>query len=188
MAKFGKPEQGGYDPFNSISDSLSALQEPPQEVVEAEPERQEAPPPPASKPEPAPAPRPEPMVEVRESGGGVPVGQGINTPTGTVSAASALKTTKRFKTTREEALRLDQSVLRLAERLGVYTDVSKITRALWEAYLRHEDDILRNIPSDNSLVRPANNDAVGMAEFDEKLADLISDGFMVASMRPRNSR
>lgn len=187
MAKFGDPEKGGYDPFNAISSSLSALQDPPPHV-----EPKPAPPPAVvheEKHEPPPAAAPEPTPQRMSGGGEARQSAHRNRPhTGKVSAASALTTTKRFKTTREEAMRLEQASLRLAERLGVYVDVSKITRALWEFYLRHEDDILRNVPADKQLVRPSNNDAVGMAEFDEQLADLVDDGLLVASMRPRNRR
>ena len=188
MAKFGDPSKASYDPFNAISNSLSALQEQPEQVVEpktstpqktAQPEHQ--------APSPVAEPQSHPHSENSRGGGGIGVNRN-KAKTGKVSAASALTTTKRFKTTREEAMRIEQAALRLAERLGVYVDASKITRALWEFYLRHEDDILRNVPADKQLVRPSNNDAVGMAEFDEQLADLVDDGLLVASMRPRNRR
>ena len=102
-----------------------------------------------------------------------------------VVSATSMGTVKRFKTTRMEASQLDQAILKLSSKLGVTIDFSKMTRALWSVYLQHEEDILRNIPEGESWQRPANNDPIGMAEFDQNLSDLVNEGFMVASRRPR---
>ena len=198
MAKLGAPEQGGYDPFNAISESLSSLVEPP-EAPAAQPKPPAAAPraknktrtirPPA-QPVVVETPRPEPEdTEEPESGGGV--AQRITPPvpkSKTVSSASQLQITKRFKTTRREAAELDAASIQLGAALGVSVDFSKVTRALWDIYLRHQEDILRNVPDDETWERPANNDAVGLAALDERLADLINDGLMVACRRPKNSR
>jgi hypothetical protein len=105
-----------------------------------------------------------------------------------VPTAVALKTTKRFLTTRDESVQLDSAIARFGARIGIPVDFSKVTRALWEVYLRHEEDILRNVPSGESWIRPANNDAAGLAEMEGRLSTLIEEGLLVASMRPRNRR
>lgn len=193
MAKFGGKEDSGYDPFNQISSSLSALKETPainQPTPDPDPEPENEVPPPAAssrerpvervqEPKPSPVSRPQ----IGSSGGGV---RGrVQQPQPSVSPEIALGAVKRFKTTHEEGLRINQAALKLAAHLGTSVDMSKITRALWDVYLRHEDEILRSIDPGQPTRRPANNDAVGLAELDEYLADLISEGLMMASMRQR---
>lgn len=104
-----------------------------------------------------------------------------------VAIAPRLDMTKRVKMTREEAARLDAASMRLASSLGIRVDFSKISRALWDIYLRHEEDILRNVSEDEQWHRPANSEAAKLAELDEKIAKLINDGFMVACRRPSSS-
>ena len=205
MAKVGPKEQGGYDPFNAISDSLSDLAADPAPASVAAPPKPANPKPrrqvkPAktaapTTPEPVVVETPiqEPAPAVAEpppavnGGGGRPLPTPSTRPK-TVSAASALQTTKRFKTTKQEGLELDAAAVKLGAALGVSVDFSKVTRALWDVYLRHQEDILRNVPDGVLWERPANNDAAGLAELDERLADLINEGFMVACRRPPNRR
>lgn len=191
MAKFGPKDKTGYDPFNAIAQTLTALKEEPAPVAAPvpQPQRQQQPLPPArpmAEPARPPAERPAPVV-MPESSGGVDRIIEPRTPR-TVSQASGLRTTKRFKTTRGEALKHDQAAVRLGSKLGISVDFSKVTRALWEIYLQHEDDILKNVPVGENWERPSNNDPVGLAELDERIAQLIGDGFMVAAMRPKNRR
>lgn len=204
MAKLGPKEQGGYDPFNAISSSLSDLaSSPASTAVEAPPASTERKPEPQARPasravQPAKPVVVEPPVaeddgieeEPRRSSGGVEQ-RPLPTPSTkpkTVSSASALQITKRFKTTRQEASQLDAAAIHLGAALGVSVDFSKLTRALWDVYMRHQEDILRNVPEGETWQRPANNDAAGLAELDERLADLINDGLMVACRRPKNNR
>lgn len=214
MAKVGPKEQGGYDPFNAIASSLTALTEPPpaeNKTPSPAPGRDRPYPPAPEKPvvveapqqpEPQPAadplPAPEPQREApvpQEQGRAVPPSPQSEpqplpaTPrVKTVSSASALQITKRFKTTRQEAAQLDAAAIKLGAALGVSIDFSKVTRALWEVYTRHQEDILRNVPEGETWERPANNDAAGLAELDERLVDLVNEGLMVACRRPKNSR
>jgi len=202
MAKVGPKEQGGYDPFHAISDTLSDLASDPEADTAVAPEQPEArrsekpdharsapaPKPPVSVEAPAPAAEPNADQTVHEGGRG-----GRSLPSApakpkTVSSASALQTTKRFLTTRREASDLDAAAIKLGAALGVSVDFSKVTRALWDVYLRHQEDILRNVPDDEIWERPANNDAAGLAELDQRLADLINKGLMVACRRPQNNR
>ena len=188
MAKFGPKDKGGFDPFNTISQTLTALAvEEPTPAAQGPDERVRRPIPPEPRQPVGVRPLPGPATVVQDDSGG---GEQPNRPkpARAVSPASALRTTKRFKTTRGEGLRHDQAAVRLGAKLGISIDFSKLTRALWEVYLRHEEDILRNVPADGTWERPANQDAVGLAELDEQIAKLVEDGFMVASMRPKNRR
>ena len=204
MAKLGPKDQGGYDPFSAISNSLSDLaSSPASAAVEASPEPIERKPQPQPRPasravQPAKPVTVEPPVveddgideEPRRGSGGVEQ-RPLPTPSTkpkTVSPVSALQITKRFKTTRQEASQLDAAAIKLGAALGVSIDFSKLTRALWDVYMRHQEDILRNVPEGETWHRPANNDAAGLAELDERLADLINDGLMVACRRPKNNR
>ena len=176
MAKFGE-KTAGYDPFEDISSSLTALREPAKPSV-------------SSKEVKLPVDRPQMAVRpVEEKSGGEEVGA-LQEPVKpkTVLPVAALRVTKRFKTTKEEALRLDQASFQLSATLGISVDMSKITRALWEVYLQHEEEILRSMPTGMPNRRPANYDAVGLAELDEKLAELIGEGLMMACMRSRRGQ
>jgi len=171
MAKFGE-QTTGYDPFADISNSLSALTEPAPPL-----------PTPEVKPKAKDTPRVRQQAVVEKSGGEEPVKKiELATPK-VVSPEVVLRVTKRFKTTKEEAARLDQAAFKLSATLGISVDMSKITRALWEVYLRHEEEILRSMPENMPSKRPANYDAVGLAELDEKLAELVGEGLMMACMR-----
>ena len=200
MAKFGETKQE-YDPFNTISDSLSALSAPPaapaaapetrERVEEPKPEPKPATarktPRPASRPEPQPqssTPKAEPEPE-RSGGGIAPAARQVPDQ---VDQSVALRITKRIKISKQEAARLDVAALRLSATLGIGVDLSKITRALWEIYLTHEEEILRSLPDDAvPAKRPANHDAIGLAELDERLASMIGEGLMMASMRSRRN-
>jgi len=185
MAKFGERDQG-YDPFNQISNSLSALSAPEEETASSPVAERESNGEAERRPRPVEVKPSRPAEGPRErSSGGVADSGGFRQKT--VAPSVALRMTKRFKTTKEEGLRLDQAALRLGAKLGMSVDVSKISRALWEVYLRHEEEILRSAPEDMGVSRPANNDAVGLAEYDERLAELISEGLMMACMRQRRS-
>lgn len=98
------------------------------------------------------------------------------------------KATKRFLTTRDEATRYEKAAIRLGAELGIRVDFSKLTRALWECYLKHEKDILRSVPEGEEWRRPGNNDGVGLAELDEQLTELVNEGFLLAGRRLRQAK
>lgn len=122
----------------------------------------------------------------RENGGQAPAP--AKKPKTPVETASEPKKPKKFLTTDDEAKKFDKAAMRLGAELGISLDFSKLTRALWEVYLRHEPDIVRNAPTDVEWKRPQNSDTVGLAELDERLANLLNDGLMIASRRPKNAR
>ncbi len=200
MVKIDSTGKGGYNPFDAISNSLSALNENPSKSVTHQPverdkagDEQSTISAPLAKPDQAKAipvsestasqferrSRPQKSSTVKSEG--EPVVQ----PRG---AVGAITTVKRFKTTYDESVRIEQAVLHLGARLGVRVGLSKLTRALWEVYLKHEEDILRNIQGDENVQRASNNDPVSMAEFEEQLVEIVNNGLMVASRRPWNHR
>lgn len=213
MAKLGTKESGGYDPFNQISNQLAMLKNGEREDgggvgTEGEGTQTETAPPPSAReikpvpkpevnaePEARPAPSvnrvPRPAMQewvppaTSRSGGIGAQGRGVSQGQ-TVPSQVALRITKRFKTTQEDANRHDQAVIRLAARLGTSMDFSKVTRALWEVYVRHEEEILRQIDPSMTWTRPANNDTVGLAELEDRLAEVIEEALLMVSMRRRN--
>lgn len=190
MAKFGETKQD-YDPFSSISGSLKVLSEPPTEAPAEQQVQQRAvepSAPPVKQPARQAAPE-EPKAEpLAEQGRPVPLPATVRT-TEQPDQSVALRITKRIKISKQEAARLDMAALRLSATVGIGVDLSKITRALWEIYLTHEEEILRSLPADAvPAKRPANHDAIGLAELDERLANMIGEGLMMASMRNRRNR
>lgn len=194
MAKVGKPD-GGHDPFNAgdkafsaLNDALGALDAPqviknsskPKVVrpkatpprVTAEPSRQ------PDHEERAQQPKSRPTQRPGGGGEGTPLLE-IEDKAAPVQALP--KRSKKVLATIEEFSRYERSALNLGAQLGVSLDFSKVTRALWEIYVRYEKDVLRNIPEATAWHRPSNNDVVGMAELDERLADLLADGLIFAS-------
>lgn len=195
MAKVGK-EPINTNPFDGLGASLAELTEEPA----------------APAPAPAPAPQPNPrrsapaaVVEQKAPQVAEPVREPAPAPVAprrsqpapetrtravggarTGDRASALTVTLKYKTSREESQRAKQAVLKLSAELGVDIDTSKVSRALWDVFLQHLEDIIRNVPTDETWIRPSNDDAVGLAELDARIAALINDGFMVASRRPQN--
>lgn len=198
MAKFGE-KKDEYSPFNDISSTLASLNDPVPEndvdpaVSDAKETEQIRPSNPSrvghpEQIEPKPTRQRPPMPE--DSSGAVPRSTERVVPAVAskqrVSSASALTSVKRFKTTKDEALRIDRATLNLAAQLGIRMDASKLTRALWEIYLTHEQEILRSVQHAEGITeRPPNTDAVALAEFDEQLAELIGEGLMMACMRSR---
>lgn len=197
MAKIGKPEKS-FDPFQKGNEAFGALDEVLGELDAPEqsepapstpaPSRKKRGAPAQPKDKPARKPQARKAKQPASDGGGKEDVALELERTLTPRKSVQPKKAKRFLATPEEGMRFEQAAMRLSAELGVTLDFSKVTRALWEIYLRHEDDILRNVPSDEVWIRPSNNDALGMAELDDRLARLLNDGLMVASRRPRNTR
>lgn len=186
MAKVGK-EPITTNPFDGLGASLAELSDEPVEqapVQQPQPQRRRVAVPeqhPPQRVETPPEPQPESVMPGRRQpmpravGGGQPV-----------ERASALTVTLKYKTSREESQRAKHAVLQLSAALGVDIDTSKVSRALWDVFLQHLEDIIRNVPVDETWERPSNDDAVGLAQLDARIARLINDGLMVASRRPQN--
>ena len=192
MAKTGKSGPA-YDPFNAgnqafpdLDKALGDLDEEPQTPAKVpaagndQDKRAEERPsaPPAKKK--APQRRSETKKKKAASGGGGEEPRGRR--------PDPAKTTKRFLTTREEASRFETAAMRLGAELGISVDFSKLTRALWECYLKHETDIVRNVPQGEEWRRPSNSDGVGLAELDEQLTELVNEGLLMAGRRLRQPK
>lgn len=187
MAKFGETTVE-YDPFNAISDTLKALNEPVPEPSPPDPK-------PVPQKQPAPESRnqrhheakPARQSVVEESGGGGKEAPDHKPTARKMNSSLALVVNKRFKTTHDESKNIDQATIRLSSQLGIRLEMSKITRALWEVYIKHEDDILRSMSTGGPTERPSNTDPVALAEFDEQLAEMIAEGLRLSGMRSRRS-
>lgn len=184
MAKQG-PSEAVFSPFAQIGQGIAALSKPvpvTQPTPQAKLEESREPAPIELQLKPA-AVRPEAMAVVAHP---QPVKPQPTAVRDEPSPTPALLTTKRFKVSPEESSEMELAAIRLAGKLGVKVDFSKITRALWQVYLRYEDDVLRNASSGMTRQRPSNDDSVGLAELDEQVAQVVSDGFMMGTRR--NSR
>ena len=195
MAKTGKSGPA-YDPFNAgnkafpdLDKALGDLDKAPDEAPKipapgndqaTTTERRPVKPPAPAKKKTASERRSEPKKKRPAAGGGGEEAKGRR--------AEPSKTTKRFLTTREEAALYEKAAMRLGAQLGISVDFSKLTRALWECYLKHEDDIIRNVPEGEEWRRPSNSDGVGLAELDEQLTDLVNEGLLIAGRRLRQSK
>lgn len=192
MAKVGPSDTPQFSPFAQMQHGIAALSQPARrgdgiQAGEGAPERQAiAPSPPVSTP-------PTPIVPPprRDATGerAAQAMQALQAPvpqqaSGDATPSPNLLTMKRFKVSGEESHEMEQAALRLAAKLGVKVDFSKITRALWQVYLKHEEDVLRNATNGMTRQRPANDDAVGLAELDDQLSQIVGEGFRVASRRP----
>lgn len=104
----------------------------------------------------------------------------------TVTSEQPKRFSKRFQATRAEASEYETAALRLSSAVRSKIDFSKITRVLWQVYLRHEEDILRNVTEDDHLPTPRTGDDVGLAKLEEDLKKVINRGLMIASRRPTN--
>lgn len=107
---------------------------------------------------------------------------------GVSDAEQRLTQGKRFKTTRQESAQIESAAARLSAEVGARVGYARMTRALWDLYLRYEEDILRQIPAGSVWERPSNTDAVELAKLDARLSELMAQGFSVASRRANRTR
>ena len=193
MAKTGK-NNAPYDPFNAgskafgaLDDALGALDDDKTDEKasrEGEPAADPAEPVAARTPVPDKKPAPPRRKKAKKAAGGGKA----EAKDGRPSLKSRGKVTNRFTTTIEEKDRYDKAALRLSAEIGMTVDFSKITRALWEVYLMHETDVVRSVPHDEEWSRPANWDAVALAELDERLTVLLNEGLSIAARRAPKRR
>lgn len=193
MAKVGPSDSPQFSPFAQMQHGIAALSQPPKradasQAGQGAPQRQAIAPSPTLSTPPAPVVLPAPRRDA-VSERAVQAMQALQAPvpqhaSGDAAPSPNLLTMKRFKVSGEESREMEQAALRLAAKLGVKVDFSKITRALWQVYLKHEDDVLRNASNGMTRQRPANDDAVGLAELDDQLSQIVGEGFRVASRRP----
>lgn len=94
---------------------------------------------------------------------------------------------KRLKLHPEEVQEGKKACLRLSAAVGCNVDWSKMTRALWDVYLRHEKFILASLPEDVSWSEPSVRDRAAMAAFEAEIADLLNSGLILAARTPKKS-
>lgn len=180
MAKIGKsstnidPFKAGKGAFGAIDEVLGDLDDQPETQEEL----------PVSKTPSKPKPSPTNRNRAPQASSTGPTQKATKKAPKKESASR--KRACRLLATEEEMMTWQRAAMRLAAETGARIDFSKVTRALWEVFLRHEEDILRNIPEGTQWDRPSNADTVGLAELDERLANLVNEGLMVAGRRPKN--
>jgi len=94
---------------------------------------------------------------------------------------------KRLKLHPEEVQEGKKACLRLSAAVGCNVDWSKMTRALWDVYLRHEKFILASLPEDVSWSEPSVRDRAAMAAFEAEIAELLNSGLILAARTPKKS-
>ena len=194
MAKTGKTGPA-YDPFNAgnqafpdLDKALGALDEKPDEAAKVPPAGNDQAATVERRPAKARSAEKKKPVERRTEAKKKKPATGGGGEEPRARRPDPAKTTKRFLTTREEAARFEKAAMRLGAELGISVDFSKLTRALWECYLKHETDIVRNVPQGEEWRRPSNSDGVGLAELDEQLTELVNEGLLIAGRRLRQPK
>ena len=83
----------------------------------------------------------------------------------------------KFLTTPSEKLELERLAARMSGALGVSVKSSQVIRACLIQLLHSESEIIRVAEKMDPPKRPSNAEAVGLAEFDQILAALLSQAF-----------
>lgn len=78
---------------------------------------------------------------------------------------------------------LDELVARLAGELGTRVKLSHLLRACLGLLRHSEEQLLKRARKARGLVRPANNEAIALAEFEEALTELVGSAFREATYR-----
>ncbi len=86
----------------------------------------------------------------------------------------SLNREKRVLLTPEEERQVERLVDRIAEHLGTSLKLSHVLRACMALLCHAETEILRHTSELHPLPRPANGDAVALAQFEQALARLLS--------------
>jgi hypothetical protein len=92
----------------------------------------------------------------------------------------------KFLTTPREKLELDRLAAHVSGALGVSVKSSQLIRACLVLLLRAENEVMRRAERMPRIKRPSNTEAVALAEFDQTLADVLSQAFRDA-FPPRRS-
>jgi hypothetical protein len=86
----------------------------------------------------------------------------------------SLNREKRVLLTPEEERQIERLVDRIGEQLGTSLKLSHILRACMALLCHAEEEIIRHTAGLFPLARPANGDAVALAQFEQTLARLLS--------------
>jgi hypothetical protein len=108
-----------------------------------------------------------------------PVGKGI-----TVEKLTAYN---KFLTTQTEKFEFERLTARVSGALGASVKPSQLIRACLILLLRAENDVIRRAERQPRVKRPSNTEAVALAEFDQTLAEILSQAFRDAGpIKPRH--
>jgi hypothetical protein len=86
----------------------------------------------------------------------------------------------KFLTTPTEKLELERLAARISGALGVSVRPSHLIRACLIYMLHAENEIIRRADRHEQLKRPSNTEAVALAEFDQVIAEILSQAFREA--------
>lgn len=100
-------------------------------------------------------------------------------------AVEKLTAQNKFLTTSREKLELDRLAAHLSGALGTSVKPSQIIRACLNLLLHAESEVIRRAERHPPLKRPSNAEAVALAEFDNTLAELLSQAFRDAGSLKR---
>jgi hypothetical protein len=92
----------------------------------------------------------------------------------------------KFLTTQTEKFELERLTARVSGALGASVKPSQLIRACLVLLLRAENEVIRRAERQPQVKRPSNTEAVALAEFDQILAEILSQAFRDAGpIRPR---
>lgn len=114
------------------------------------------------RPEPEPEPEAEPEAQSK------------------LMALERLTKYNKFLTTPTEKLELERLAARISGALGVSVRPSHLIRACLIYMLHAENEIIRRADRHEPLKRPSNTEAVALAEFDQVIAEILSQAFREA--------
>jgi hypothetical protein len=125
-------------------------------------------------PSPAPA-HAEPHASLREE---PPAGQG--------SILEKLTAYNKFLTTHTEKFELDRFAARVSGALGASVKPSQLLRACLVLMLGAESEVIHRAEKQPRVKRPSNTEAAALVEFDQTLAEILSQAFRDAGpVKPR---
>jgi hypothetical protein len=193
MAKRREPGQKEYNPLDDargrlpIDDELirAVISDPPPAPTTHHDERPHftivpGAPAPAPYPEevrhnPIPPAHAEPHASLREE---PPAGQG--------SILEKLTAYNKFLTTHTEKFELDRFAARVSGALGASVKPSQLLRACLVLMLGAESEVIHRAEKQPRVKRPSNTEAAALVEFDQTLAEILSQAFRDAGpVKPR---
>jgi hypothetical protein len=200
MAKRREPGQKEYNPLDDargrlpIDDELirAVISDPPPAPPPHHDERPHFPIVPAAPAVPAPAPAPYPE-EIRHSPSPAaahterhesfreepPAGQGT-------ILLEKLTAYNKFLTTHTEKFELDRFAARVSGALGASVKPSQLLRACLVLMLGAESEVIHRAEKQPRVKRPSNTEAAALVEFDQTLAEILSQAFRDAGpVKPR---
>jgi hypothetical protein len=159
MAKRRDPKQKEYNPLDDARGRLSIDVDLVRDVMGPAGAQ-----PAVAQPAPAPVP-PPPLIEDEEEPPAKPI------------ALERLTKYNKFLTTPTEKLELERLAARMSGALGVSVRPSHLIRACLIYMLHSEAEIIRKADRHEPLKRPSNTEAVALAEFDQMIAEILSQAF-----------